>query len=72
MGSGTGSPIIGLPLQHLGGGCDCEARGTRYMTVPPRERMAHDLALWVSLAGCFNLEHKQGELLSWLSLIECM
>lgn len=35
MGSATGSPIIGLPLQHLGAYSDCEARGTRYMAVPP-------------------------------------
>lgn len=67
VGSGTGSPIIGLPLQHLGGArCGCEARGTRYMAVPPRERIAHDLALRVFLAGCFNLEHKQDELPPWL------
>lgn len=57
MGSGTGSPIIGLPLQHLGGHCDREAWGTRYIAVPPANGEVHDLVLWLFLASCFDSEH---------------
>lgn len=72
---GWGRALARLSLAshcNIWGHCDCEARGTRYMAVPPGKRRVHDLASRVFLAGCFILEHKQGELPSWLSLIECM